>query len=93
MEESPVPASLTFTDAAARKVGELIREEATRTSSAVSLAAAARDSVQGSPSMRASEEGDTEVANGGHAAMDPLSFQYWPVRGSITARTSKARSS
>ncbi len=79
MEESPVPASLTFTDAAARKVSELIREEGNpNLKLRVFVSGGGCSGFQyGFTFDESLEEGDTEVANQGVTLLvDPLSFQY-----------------
>ena len=79
MEESPVPASLTFTDAAARKVSELIREEGNPNLKLRVLVSGGGCSgfQYGFTFDESLEEGDTEVANQGVTLLvDPLSFQY-----------------
>ena len=73
------PPALLFTDAAARKVGELIAAKATRSSCCACScrAAAARACSTASSSTSSCRTGDTCVENQGvKLLVDPMSLQY-----------------
>ncbi len=78
-EAIAAPPALVFTDAAARKVGELIREEGNpNLKLRVFVSGGGCSGFQyGFTFDENLEEGDTEVANQGVTLLvDPLSFQY-----------------
>ncbi len=78
-EASTVGESLLFTDAAARKVGQLIEEEGNpKLKLRVFVSGGGCSGFQyGFTFDEAVEEGDTEIANQGVSLLvDPLSFQY-----------------
>jgi iron-sulfur cluster assembly accessory protein len=97
--ESAVPSlgsDLVFTDAAAAKVGELIREEANpNLKLRVFVQGGGCSGFQyGFTFDENTEEGDTRVENRGVTLLiDPMSIQYLAAPRSPTARTSRARSS
>ncbi|MBM5811803.1 MAG: iron-sulfur cluster insertion protein ErpA [Gammaproteobacteria bacterium] len=78
-EATAPPPALVFTDAAARKVGELIREEGNpNLKLRVFVSGGGCSGFQyGFTFDENLEEGDTEVANQGVTLLvDPLSYQY-----------------
>lgn len=79
MTEVGAPPSLLFTDAAARKVGELIQEEANpKLKLRVFVSGGGCSGFQyGFTFDENIEEGDTQVANAGVTlVIDPMSIQY-----------------